>query len=271
MKMGFTLGLALAFTSAAFAGLPEGAFRGRSSLIDTSLFRNDVMALLIKKDPAATDSYMAVLAEYDRVPLTNLTRRTAITKWVPRLYAYRIDKVSELEYAMKPLKVTPAGAIEVDASRTPDQLILNRDNTLNGAVVSRYGRTEQVAGTVEETIRLNGRVGSTWEAFVPGSYYGTNARSGSDYFNNRINMVLNADRTAVFSQEQVRGTFSIQEAAPGMFTFSATNVERGADQVTPRIGVFIDIVNWKPLFTTDELLLIDTEDASNVGFYYERH
>jgi hypothetical protein len=35
--------------------------------------------------------------------------------------------------------------------------------------------------------------------------------------------------------------------------------------------VFIDIVNWKPFFTTDELLLVNPDDAKDVGFYYERH
>jgi hypothetical protein len=35
--------------------------------------------------------------------------------------------------------------------------------------------------------------------------------------------------------------------------------------------VFIDIVNWKPKFTTEELMLINPDDATDVGFYYEKH
>ena len=75
----------------------------------------------------------------------------------------------------------------------------------------------------------------------------------------------------MFSQDIV-GKFDAVEKAPGMYVFTTKgSVAKGADKVVNRIGVFVDIVNWKPFFTTDELLLINPDDAKDVGFYYERH
>ena len=39
----------------------------------------------------------------------------------------------------------------------------------------------------------------------------------------------------------------------------------------PLLLVFFDIVNWKLFRTTNEALLIDPDNARNVGFFYERH
>lgn len=62
------------------------------------------------------------------------------------------------------------------------------------------------------------------------------------------------------------------EVAPKIFTFKPKGaITKGADKVLSRIAVFVDIVNWKPFFTTDELLLVNPDDAKDVGFYYERH
>ena len=63
----------------------------------------------------------------------------------------------------------------------------------------------------------------------------------------------------------------IAERAPGIFVFTPRGQVTGANQVASRVGVFVDIVNWKPFFTTDELLLINPDDARDLGFYYERH
>jgi hypothetical protein len=274
MKTAFCrLGLTVAFaalTSAAFAGLPEGSFKGRSSLIRNSLIQNDAMAFLIKKDPEKADVYYAVLSEYDRIPFTHFTRKTAITKWVPRMYAYQVEKVAELEYALKPLSVNAQGEIVPKPDTKADTLVLKKDNSLRGAILTRFKKDFYTE--TAETIRMNGRVGSTWEGFIPGTYYGTDRKSGGDYFNKKINTELTTDGVARFSQERVQGEFQMTEKLPGMFTFSSVNKDnKGQELMENKIAVFIDIVNWKPLMTTDEMLVIDPDDATNVGFYYERH
>ena len=251
--------------------LPEGSYKGNSNLVGKGLWNNDVMALLIKQDPSNKDVYYAILAEYDRIPLTNFTRKTAITKWVPRIYAYRVDKVDDLTFSMKPLMVTNSGEIEVNALVKADQLLLKKPNSLRGAIITRYNKQSDKE-VVEETIKFRGKVGSTWEDYVAGTYYGTKRKSGKDYFKKDINMDLSEDKVATFYQDEIKGKFTISEKLPGLFTFTATSEDNaGNDKVTNKIGLFIDIVNWKPIATTEELILINTDDATDVGFYYERH
>lgn len=259
----FTLSLLSA--GRGFAGpLPEGAVRGSSQLVG----RPDVMALLVRKDPK-TDASYAVLADYDRINGYVVPDRLAITKWVRRMYAYRVEETGDRRYALRPLRVSPAGEIEVDERRTPDVLSLAEEGTLKGATLIRYERNSPV---VAERILFKRRLTSTWEDYVPGKFFGTKNSSGGDYFRKGVNMVLSEDKAAEFAQEDIQGRFTVAEKAPGMFTFAPQGAGHlGADKVVSRIGVFIDIVNWKPLFTTEELLLINPDDAADVGFYYERH
>lgn len=260
-----SLAVSLALHSpAAAGGLPSGGFKGSTPM----LRRPDAMALLIKKDPQAADTHYAVLAEYDRLNGYIVPDRLAITRWVPRLFVYRVDPVGELRYALRPLKVTPEGEI-VPEDVAPDSLTLAKADTLDGAVLIRH---EKNSVAVAERITFKGKVGSTWENYIPGKFYGTNRKSGGDYFNKKTNTVLTPEGDAEFAMEEVKGRFKIAEKVPGLFTFttSAPNTV-GADKLLSRIGVFIDIVNWKPLFTTDELLLINPADPTDVGFFYERH
>jgi hypothetical protein len=72
----------------------------------------------------------------------------------------------------------------------------------------------------------------------------------------------------------IKGKYTMTEKLPGMFIFATPkNNNIGDDKVLSRIGVFIDIVNWKSFgiqnFTTDELLMINPENPKDVGFYYE--
>lgn len=252
--------------TAVFAdGLPEGSFKGNTPFVKVP----DVMALLIKKDPAQKDVSYAVLAEYTRLNGRIGPDRIAITKWVPRMHAYRVDKITELQYALKPLVVTASGAIEANEQVSPDNLSLSKPNTLDGAMLTRY---EQNSVIVAEKITFNGKLGSTWEKYVSGNFFGSTDSTGGDYMKKDINMSLSKDGVADFFQEKIKGQFSIAETAPGLFSFTPKKSDNiGNEHVLSRIGVFIDIVNWKPFFKTNELLLINPDNAKDVGFYYERH
>lgn len=117
------------------------------------------------------------------------------------------------------------------------------------------------------------------EGWVPGDYFGSKDSTGGDYTHKRVNTRLGKDKSADFFQQDIVGKFDAVEKAPGMFVFTprmyiampGAPASKGADKVVSRIAVFVDIVNWKPFFTTDELLLINPDDAKDVGFYYERH
>ncbi len=251
------------------SALPEGAFKGQSQLLKG----NDVMAFLIKKDPANKDRYYAILSEYDRVPVTHLGgKKMALTKWVPRMYVYRVDKIADLEYTLSPLLVTAAGEIDINTSVKSSTLMLKASNEMNGAELIRNDQKSQVP----EKIKFKGVVNSTWEPYVPGKYFGTIDNTGGDYLKKGVNTELFTDFVAKFSRNDIFGEFSIAEKAPGLFVFTPQgNNLKGTDKIQGRIGVFVDIVNWKSFglekFTTEELLLINTEDANDVGFYYERH
>lgn len=253
------------FTTASFASLPEGSYKGNTQFVR----KPDVMALLIKQDPANKDVSYAILAEYTRINGRIGPDRLAITKWVPRMYAYRVEKISDLQYAMKPLHVTASGEITANGQASPDHLTLKESGSLMGAVLTRYEKNSVI---VAETIKLNGHLGSTWEKYIPGTFFGTTDSTGGDYFGKGVNLVLSEDKVATFSQEKIKGEFAVAEKAPGLFAFTPIKTDNiGNEDVVSRIGVFIDIVNWKPVFTTDELLLINPDNAKDVGFYYERH
>jgi len=270
-KLTFAVSLSLVTSLNCLAdSLPEGSFKGNSNLIK-NIVDNDIMTLLIKKDPKNEGRYYAILAEYDRIPLTNFTKKTAITKWVPRLYAFRIDKLNQLDYSMMPLNVNDAGDIDVKVNVSASLLRLKKSGSLNGAVLSRYNINTK-SDKAEEIIKFKGKVSSTWEKYVPGTYLGTQKNNGADYFSKKTNMELTKDGVAHFYMDEINGYFDVLEKAPGLFTFAAkVGHNIGEENVVTKIGVFIDIVNWKPVATTDELLLINPNDASNVGFFYERH
>lgn len=251
------------------AGLQEGSYKGKSSLINNNVTNHDVMAFLIKKDPSQEGRYHAVLAEYTRLPFTTVTVRTAITKWVPRLYAYRLEKISDLEYSVQPLRVSDDGDIEINPKFQISKLKLQTAGQMDGAVLVRMGQQGQKAPA--ETISFKGRVGSTWEDFIPGNYFGTNAKTGGDYFSKAINTELTQDKVAHFNMDSLQGKYNMTEKVPGMFVFTSRGQDgKGAEKALRGIGVFIDIVNWKPVMTTDELLIINPDNASDVGFFYER-
>jgi hypothetical protein len=253
----------------ALAKLPEGSFKGASP----QLKGPNVMALLIKKDPNAADNYWAVMAEYDRVPYIPGPERIELTRWVPRIYAYKVEPNGDKKYSMRPIRVSAQGEIVVDAGYpVAGALLLKKDGKMDGATLTRYEKGKVLAA---ETVSFEGKLSSTWENYVPGNFFGSKDATGGDYFHKQVNTELGKDKVASFNQTEIVGKFDVAEKAPGLFVFRAkaptAEGDKGKDKVEPMIGVFIDIVNWKPFMTTDELLLINPDDPKDVGFYYERH
>ncbi|MDX6769150.1 MAG: hypothetical protein SF051_06430 [Elusimicrobiota bacterium] len=249
--------------SAAAAAVPEGSFRGTTP----QLRGGDVMALIVRRDPADARKGYAILSEYTRVPFIPGPERIEITRWVPRMYAFRVEETAEGRFDFKPLRVGASG-VEVDGGYAHfGRLTLSRGR-MDGATLTRYDRGSVM---VAETIIFDGRVSSTWEGFVAGDFFGSQDPTGGDYFHKAVNATLGEDRVATFSQPEIEGRFQMTEVAPFIWTLTPLGQVKGADRVTTRIGVFIDIVNWKPFFTTNEFLLINPDDARDVGFYYQRH
>ncbi len=254
-----------ALAAAAHAGpVPEGSWSGSSAL----LHGPDVMALIVRQDPANPTVGYAVLAEYTRLPFIPGPERLEIARWVPRTYIYRLEQVDKLRFAVKPMRVSPAGEIVVDANAPASELTLAAQGTGNGAVLTRYEKGRE---TPAEVVTFSGKVSSTWEKYVPGNFFRSYDKTGGDYLKKDINTRLGQDKVGDFFLLDFAGKFDFVEKLPGIFVLKPQGPVKGVDQAIGRLGVFIDIVNWKPFFTTNELLLINPDDAKDVGFYYQRH
>lgn len=256
--------VAFAAASAAAGILPEGSYSGSSPL----LHGPDVMAMLIRKDAANPTAYYAVLMEYTRLPFIPGPERLEIARWVPRIYAFRLEQIDKLRFSAKILRPNAAGAIVADPKSTAE-LTLAKAGTMDGAALERF---ENGAALPVEKITFQGKVSSTWEKWVPGNFFRSKDVTGGDYLKKDINTVLGKDQVADFNHQDVVGKFNAVEKIPGFFVFAPKGtVAKGLNQVVGRIGVFIDIVNWKPFFTTNELLIINPDDAKDLGFFYQRH
>jgi hypothetical protein len=258
--------LVAVLAGAAAAGpIPEGTWGSGE------IQKSDIMTMVIKPDAKNPTAGYAVLMEYTRLFLpiaTNLLpERLRVCNWVPRLYLYRVEQIDKLRFSLKTLKVGAAGGLEVDGSKAVSELTLAEKGTLVGAQLLRKQN-----GAEDEVINFRNRVSSTWENYVTADFFGSHDATGGDYLHKRVNTRLTADKVADFFQPEIKGKFDMVEVEPKIFTFKAKGaVEKGADKVLTRIGVFIDIVNWKPFFTTNELLMVNPDDAKDVGFYYQRH
>ncbi|UPT75849.1 MAG: hypothetical protein M0D55_09350 [Elusimicrobiota bacterium] len=251
--------------SAQAGPIPEGSWGSGE------IEKSDIMSLIIKADAGNPTAGWAVLAEYTRlhVPIATglLPERLRVANWVPRMYLYRVGQLDKLRFSLSPVKVSASGGLEIDTTKAVSELTLAQPGTLAGGTLAR-----KEDGRPDETIVWRNKISSTWEGYVPGDYFGSKDSTGGDYLHKRVNTRLSKEKVADFFQAEIVGKFDMVEAAPGIFTFKAKGAaEKGADKVLPRIAVFIDIVNWKPFFTTDELMLINVDDARDVGFYYERH
>lgn len=283
-----TLTLALVIASAnAHASLAEVTITGTSNLVKTTVLDPNVMAFIVQHD-AKTGINYAILAEYDRfskipahfitVPALSLPlgeKGAYLTSWVNRMYLYQLDRITSTSYELKTLKVDNKGDIVVNHDIKANILKLKKADTLVGAEIQRFEKNQAQA---VETIVLNNKypANSTWENMVPGRYFGTNDNTGGDYFKKSVNTNLSEDGVLIVNRSEIKGTYQITEKLPKMFTVdTADSKNLGVDKITNRIVVFVDIVNWKGLniqrFTTEELLIINPEDANDVGFYYERH
>ncbi len=268
------------FSTVSQADIRENGYKGLSSL--TPFYSNHVMSLLIKKDTTAdSKSYYAILSEYDILGGTDIVAklglsrsRHGITKWINRIYAYKVEEVvANVEYRMLPIFVSPTGEIETREDITASVLKLGEKGTLEGAVISRF---DTKSNSVVETIRFDGSdVGSSWEKFIAGKFLGTHKSSGLDYFKNEYNMEITNDRVVHFNQvNEITGDFNLNEKVPDMlFTMtpkSSASEITGLEHVENRIAFFLDIVNQKPRKTNDEILLINPTNPEDIGFYYER-
>lgn len=255
-----------AFTSASFAQLAQGSFIGKSD--KQGSITNDRMTLLIKKDQTpGSEDYYAILAEYDLLVFSK------ITKWINRMYAYKMVKQSDLIYAMVPLFASSAGDLEIKYDVQPSALVLKKAGSLEGAILSR-SEVQDSTKVVERIKFTDESSGSTWENFIAGKYLGTQKTSGLDYFQDKYNMEITKDGVARFNyeKENIKGDFQIHERIPGVFytLTPKSNDVKGLSRVQGRIGFFVDIVNQKPKKTNDEFMMINPLKADDIGFYYER-
>lgn len=246
--------------------LKEGVYRGRSS-------RGHTLTLLLREAPDNKESFNAVLAQY-LYPVFN----DEVAFAVPRMYAFRIDRSTDVNaYIMRPLIVDNQNEIIVNSEAKASSLKITIDKKGKLVPIIMLQRNMKKA----EKITLNRKPHSTWEDYVYGVYTEGNVL---DYFFDtetalllpKSSTISDVEETAIFKNKKTTGEYKIRESqnAPGMFVFTKENENvQGADRVEKKIGVFIDIVNWKHKKepkTTDELLLINPSKPKDVIIYYEK-
>jgi hypothetical protein len=248
-----------------FGGLPEGGWIGKSDMV-TGL--RDRMSLQLKQDPKNPKGYYATLAEYDRLPIPS-PEKVQVTKWVPRMHVYYVQYVGGQSYSMTPMHLKDDKLVMKDGE-TPAVLNMKKPGEMKGAVLQRFNADNSVA----ETINFKGKSCSTWEGFVPGKFFKSVNSSGFDYFTKKkVNTFLSEDHVATFNTDALKGDYDMIEVEPGvgLYRFQAKNPgQLGAEELEQQVGQFIDIMNWKPKFRTNELMTIDPNNPRNDGFYYER-
>lgn len=264
----------------------EGAYIASSDLVVQVGSSEDVMSLIVKHDPARPGLGYLFMAEYDRLVTGSLaqliSRRIPITKWTNRMFLFQMEQSSANVILLRRL-VVQGGVIEAEENLA-GLITLQQAGQLQGATLRRFK-----AGTSEvaEVISVRKEGGSTWEPFVPGHYFGLNKFALTAYFKKSdINTFVSPAGVISFSRSNMAGAFQMNESRPRMFTFSPISMSQAGEgalspisnavvaetrkTLTKKIGVFIDIMNWKPLMNTNELLIVNPEDPSDIDFYYER-
>lgn len=288
--LGPILSLCLLSSTAALAGLKDGTYTGKSTIVKRSLVNPDVMALLLKTDPNTKKQY-AILAQYDRKaylnivsgPLISLTpagkSASLLTSWVPRMALYEVQQRTDLNYYLVPMKVDARGDLVANEDVQPDFLTLKTANTIKDSEIRRFDRKAK-DGKVVESVKMDEKydANSTWEKMVVGNYLASTDNTGGDYLKKSkgVNATLDANGQLAINFNGISGLFSLEEKADRIFVVKSSDAKNvNADKIENKVAVFIDIVNWKDLgikaFTTEEMLFIDLDEESNVGFFYERH
>lgn len=284
-----TMSLFLALTLGtvcAQAELQSGTITGKSNLLKSSIRDPNVMALTIQNDAASKRTF-AILSEYDRKAYTHFltlpivswklgTKGAYLTSWINRMHIYEVSQKDDMTYTLIPLEVTAAGDIQANNGSMNHAVIrLEEAGSLKNATIDRY---DSIAAEPVETIKLNNKrsANSTWEDLVPGNFFLTDDNTGGDYSKKDVNGTLSDDGTLLMMSEKVSGQYQLTEKLPKMFVVTSAKANNvGAEHMVGRIAVFVDIVNWKGLgidrFTTEEMLFINPNNPSDVGFYYERH
>lgn len=267
--------------------LPEGAFIGQS---DSHAVDHDDMVLQLRKDPDGP-GYYAILSEYSRNGLLagRENDRFRLTDDVLRMQTFYIEHASAGRYLARPLRGTSDGELVIDREADPSVLDINAHGSMSGA---RFHLRPQQGDARIEQIEFDGELSVTsWEPFRPERYYLSMNPGASDYlFNDDHNTVFSnrgteeePDYRVSFDVQdrdpdddvespRIEGQFRAVETGPGVFVMAPEDSSSpGARLIAGKLLVFFDLVNWKPHMTTNEALIIDPNDPSNVYFFYERH
>ncbi|MEO1170687.1 MAG: hypothetical protein AAFX94_01365 [Myxococcota bacterium] len=265
------------------AAVLPGSWRGRGP--NTS--GPDRNTLMMMRDPKNPSGGFAVVGQYSRRhnqsnrtlvrlldPLLRLMpERLQLTVDVSPMTVHYVQSQGHGRYTLTPL-TTEGGGLNTNAKATPTgELVLGPDGSMKGAHLTR----RDPFGNGTEVIKFDGNeAGSRLEGFVPGGYFdSSDPKSGADYGGKDRNVLLTESGVAHFDVGGIRGAFDIIEPSPGIFTMVAqspgTMHAEHVKDIEDRIWITLDIVSWKPSFTTNELIGINPHNPHDVRFLYEVH
>jgi len=90
------------------------------------------------------------------------------------------------------------------------------------SVPERQIRVDKSDRTAETISFDGGKSISTWEDYIPGNFFRSSDRSGSDYFKKKINTVMSRDGMVTFMADHLCGNYDAVEKAPGIFTLRSS-------------------------------------------------
>ena len=123
---------------AASADVIEGSFNASSPLLRNS----DVLALLVRRDPSNPKAGYAVLAEYTRLPFIPGPERLQVARWVPRLFAYRVEETGALDGMLGKVadfyEAEVDDAVEALSSLMEPMIMVVLGTLIGGMVIAMY-------------------------------------------------------------------------------------------------------------------------------------
>lgn len=287
------LSLALVSTNVSAFNLDQVSYTGS---VNGEVRREAVV--IFNKIEAEEDAYYAFVAEYlnpwrEKNFVRKFLRGSPENGYLTELFAWstivKFERIAGTRsYAIYDLKVENGEVV------TGDLLNVEEYNYKLGFFDERpalFSHLKLPIGDETVSLVLNsprrytllGVLESSWEyEYTPGPYnpgYQDDREvilSLDSEFSSITNSSIATFDVEVLNEKplEVKGEFEIIEAEKGMFSFVSLEGQEGlvgADKVEDKIGVFIDVYNFQPLFDTFEFILVDPQNPFGGQMYFEQY
>ncbi len=287
----FILLLSLSFSAISSDINLEGHWFGNTKYDDD---KREVGILLTKHDSEA-DAYYAVVFEYlsymEKGFVKKFLKGSEKNGYLKELFnwisVYKMMKIpGENKYALASVRVEDGKVVSygINGGVGSFEGLLTLGSKFKKRPMKGSSLTLSVGGRVLDLKfkrKTRFPLKSTWDReYIPGPY-------NPGYKQAEVDVLYLLDDyspskgtgTAKFNVTELKGKsmdiygeFTVNTPHRGMFTFTDRNKNGetiGADLIEDKIGIFIDVYNFKPFMKTDELVLIDPSNPYGSQMYFE--